>query len=49
MSEAEFRTKFMDCTEAALGSNRATSLFESLMALDRAPSVRELPLGAAVH
>jgi 2-methylcitrate dehydratase PrpD len=49
MSEAEFRTKFMDCTESALGSNRATSLFESLMTLERAPSIRDLPLGAAVH
>jgi 2-methylcitrate dehydratase PrpD len=49
MSGVEFRAKFMDCTESALGSNRATSLFESLMSLDHAPSVRELPLGAAVH
>jgi 2-methylcitrate dehydratase PrpD len=45
MSESEFKAKFMDCTDKALGSNRATSLFESLVALDRAASLRDLPLG----
>jgi 2-methylcitrate dehydratase PrpD len=45
MNEAEFKTKFMDCTQGALGANRATSLFESLIALADAPSLRELPLG----
>ena len=45
MSANEFRAKFMDCTEASLGSNRATSLFETLMALERSPSLRDLPLG----
>jgi 2-methylcitrate dehydratase PrpD len=45
MSDEEFRIKFMDCTETALGSNRATSLFEALMDLRRAQSVRDLPLG----
>jgi 2-methylcitrate dehydratase PrpD len=45
LSANEFRSKFMDCTEASLGSNRATSLFETLMALDRAPTLRDLPLG----
>jgi len=48
LSLAEFREKFMDCTEPGLGSNRATSLFESLMSLERAPTVRDLPLGV-VH
>jgi 2-methylcitrate dehydratase PrpD len=45
MNEAEFKAKFMDCTGAALGANRAVSLFESLIALDGAPSLRDLPLG----
>ena len=35
----------MDCTETSLGSNRATSLFETLMTLERAPTLRDLPLG----
>jgi 2-methylcitrate dehydratase PrpD len=47
LSAAEFRAKFMDCTGTSLGSNRATSLFESLMALERAPTLRELPLAQA--
>ncbi|HEX2216053.1 MAG TPA: MmgE/PrpD family protein [Xanthobacteraceae bacterium] len=47
MSAAEFRAKFMDCTERVLGGNRATSLYESLMALDDAPTLRELPI--SVH
>ncbi len=42
----EFRAKFMDCTEHMLGGNRAVSLYESLMALDSAPSLRDLPLTA---
>jgi hypothetical protein len=46
MNEAEFKAKFMDCTEATLGANRAVSLFESLIALGDAPSLRDLPLGA---
>jgi 2-methylcitrate dehydratase PrpD len=45
LSENEFRSKFMDCTEASLGSNRATSLFETLMTLDRAATLRDLPFG----
>ena len=48
MSREEFRAKFMDCTEAGLGGNRATSLYEAMMALDAAPSLRDLPIGA-VH
>ncbi len=48
MSAEEFRVKFMDCTERSLGSNRATSLFESLMHLDGTPTLRDLPL-AAMH
>lgn len=48
MTPAEFREKFMDCTERALGGNRATSLFEALMALDDAPALRDLPF-ASVH
>jgi 2-methylcitrate dehydratase PrpD len=46
MSAAEFKTKFMDCSARAVGSNRATSLFESLMHLEAAPTLRELPLTA---
>jgi 2-methylcitrate dehydratase PrpD len=45
LSEGEFRAKFMDCTEASLGSNQATSLFETLMTLDRASTLRDLPFG----
>jgi 2-methylcitrate dehydratase PrpD len=45
LSATEFRSKFMDCTETSLGSNRATSLFETLMTLERAPTLRDLPLG----
>lgn len=45
MSEAEFRAKFMDCAEPSLGSNWATSLFESLLALDAVATLRDLPLG----
>jgi 2-methylcitrate dehydratase PrpD len=45
MTEPEFRAKFMDCTETALGGNRANSLFESLIGLGDAKSVRDLPLG----
>ncbi|HET9904804.1 MAG TPA: MmgE/PrpD family protein, partial [Xanthobacteraceae bacterium] len=45
MNAAEFKAKFMDCTADVLGGNRATSLFESLFALDKAPSLRDLPLG----
>jgi 2-methylcitrate dehydratase PrpD len=45
LSANEFKSKFMDCTETSLGSNRATSLFETLMTLERAPTLRDLPLG----
>jgi 2-methylcitrate dehydratase PrpD len=45
LSANEFRSKFMDCTEGSLGSNRATSLFETLMGLEHASTVRDLPLG----
>lgn len=48
MQEPELREKFLDCTRAALGENRAVSLYESLRALPAAPSLRELPL-ASVH
>ncbi|MCC7348921.1 MAG: MmgE/PrpD family protein [Variibacter sp.] len=48
MTPAEFREKFMDCTQRALGGNRATSLYEALMALDDAPALRDLPI-ASVH
>jgi 2-methylcitrate dehydratase PrpD len=47
LSDAEFKAKFMDCTKNALGSNRATSLFESLLALQGTASLRELPLAQA--
>ncbi|MGE0750423.1 MAG: MmgE/PrpD family protein [Variibacter sp.] len=46
MSADEFKAKFMDCSARAVGSNRATSLFESLMHLEAAPTLRELPLTA---
>jgi 2-methylcitrate dehydratase PrpD len=47
MSAEELRAKFMDCTENALGGNRAASLFAALMDLHDAPDLRELPLGPA--
>lgn len=46
MSADEFKTKFMDCAQQAIGSNRAVSLFESLMHLEGAPTLRDLPLTA---
>jgi 2-methylcitrate dehydratase PrpD len=45
MSNAEFRAKFLDCTEKALGGERATGLFDTLMALDKTPNLRDLPFG----
>jgi 2-methylcitrate dehydratase PrpD len=46
MAADEFKTKFMDCAQRAIGSNRAVSLFESLMHLEGAPTLRDLPLTA---
>lgn len=48
MSKDEFRAKFMDCTETTLGGNRAASLFEAMMSLGDAPTLRDLPI-ASVH
>jgi 2-methylcitrate dehydratase PrpD len=47
LSQAELKAKFMDCTQASLGENRAVSLFESLMGLERLRNLRELPLAPA--
>src|SRR5262249_4420983 len=44
LSASEFRAKFMDCTEPVLGGNHAASLFESLMAIEGAASLRDLPI-----
>jgi 2-methylcitrate dehydratase PrpD len=48
MHERELREKFLDCTQSALGGNRAVSLYEALAALGEASSLRDLPL-ASVH
>ena len=40
MSDAEFRDKFLDCAAASLTGHEASALFDRLMSLERARSIR---------
>lgn len=49
MSDVEFRDKFLDCAAAAVSGREASSLFDRLMSLENARSIRSVLAAARGH